>query len=125
MQNYADTLSEYSTVWGYEYKKNARSGDSAWVQSQGLYTITKPQADGKPNEWMKKFGKTQFWEHAQAFLSYRDSVAKAYKDAPVGTKTQVQDQWTKYLEDTLDMWDPVLQKLISRYFINDNLRENK
>lgn len=119
MQKYADTLSEYSTVWGNEYNKNARTGDSAWIQSQGLYKIVNNK------EFMTKFGKTQFWEHAKAFLSYRDSVAKAYKDAPVGTKTQVQDQWTKYLEDTLDMWDPVMQKLISRYFVNDNLKENK
>jgi hypothetical protein len=119
MQKYADTLSDYSTVWGNEYNKNARTGDSAWVQSQGLYKVVNNK------EFMTKFGKTQFWEHAQAFLSYRDSVAKAYKDAPVGTKTQVQDQWTKYLEDTLDMWDPVMQKLISRYFVNDNLKENK
>lgn len=125
MQKYADTLSDYSTVWGNEYNKNARTGDSAWIQSQGLYTITKPKPDGTPNDFMKKFGKTQFWEHAKAFLSYRDSVAKAYKDAPVGTKTQVQDQWTKYLEDNLDLWDPVMQKLISRYFVNDNLKENK
>jgi len=125
MRNYADTLSDYSKVWGNEYNKNARTGDSAWIQSQGLYTITKPKPDGTPNDFMKKFGKTQFWEHAKAFLSYRDSVAKAYKDAPVGTKTQVQDQWTKYLEDNLDLWDPVMQKLISRYFVNDNLKENK
>jgi len=119
MQKYADTLTDYSTVWGNEYNKNARTGDSAWVQSQGLYKVVNNK------EFMTKFGKTQFWEHAKAFLSYRDSVAKAYKDAPVGTKTQVQDQWTKYLEDTLDMWDPVMQKLISRYFVNDNLKENK
>lgn len=119
MQNYADTLADYSEVWGNEFRKNARTGDSAWIQSQGLYKAVNNK------EFMKKFGKTQFWEHAQAFLSYRDSVAKAYQDAPVGTKTQVQDQWTKYLEETMDMWDPVMQKLISRYFVNDNLRENK
>lgn len=119
MQNYAGTLSDYSEVWGIEYNKNARTGDSAWIQSQGLYKVVNNK------EFMTKFGKTQFWEHAKAFLSYRDSVAKAYQDAPTGTKTQVQDQWTKYLEDTLDMWDPVMQKLISRYFVNDNLKENK
>lgn len=119
MQKYANTLSDYSEVWGIEYNKNARTGDSAWIQSQGLYKVVNNK------EFMTKFGKTQFWEHAKAFLSYRDSVAKAYKDAPTGTKTQVQDQWTKYLEDTLDMWDPVMQKLISRYFVNDNLKENK
>lgn len=119
MSNYADTLTDYSEVWGNEFRKNARTGDSAWVQSQGLYKVVNNK------EFMKKFGKTQFWEHAKAFLSYRDSVAKAYQDAPVGTKTQVQDQWTKYLEDNLDLWDPVMQKLISRYFVNDNLRENK
>jgi hypothetical protein len=119
MQNYADTLADYSEVWGNEFRKNARTGDSAWIQSQGLYKVVNNK------EFMNKFGKTQFWEHAKAFLSYRDSVAKAYQDAPVGTKTQVQDQWTKYLEETMDMWDPVMQKLISRYFVNDNLRENK
>ena len=119
MQQHVNNLSEYSTLWRNEYNKNVTSGDSAWVQSQGLYEIV------KNDKFMKQFGDTQFWRQAKGFLSYRDSVAKAYKDAPTGSKGKVQEQWADYLEGTLDMWDPVMQKLISRYFINDNLKENK
>lgn len=119
LDKYVEDLSDYSNVWKIAYNKEVRTGDSAWVQSQGLYVITKNK------QYMDQFGDTQFWRHAKAFLEYRDSAVKAYKDTPRGSKNQVQEEWTKYLEDNLDLWDPVLQKLISRYFINDNLKENK
>jgi hypothetical protein len=70
---------------------------------------------------MDKYGNTQFWVHAQTFVKYRESFVKAYSDAPSGYETAVQEQWTKYLEETLDLWDPVLQNIINRSFVNDKL----
>lgn len=118
LRKYAnETLKAGSLVWWTEYKKNASDGDKAWLQSYGLSLITKDK------EFMKELGNTQFWVHASAFIEYRDSFTKAYKDAPTGYKGKIKEQWALYLEQTLENWDPVLQKMISRYYLNDDLKE--
>jgi hypothetical protein len=120
LKDYAENnLGKGSFPWWQEYQKNATRGNQAWIQSQGLATIVKDK------EFMSKFGKTQFWQHAKAFVQYRNEYAKAYKDAPTGTKGSVKDAWSAYLASSYDMWDPVLQRMITRYFENDNMRENK
>jgi hypothetical protein len=70
---------------------------------------------------MNKYGKTQFWQHAKAFVEYRDSFAKVRADAPSGYKTKVEEAWQNYLEESLTLWDPTLQKMITRYYSNDKL----
>lgn len=120
LRKYAtETLKAGSEVWFAEYKQNITKGDLAWANAYGLTKITQNK------EFMDKFGKTQFWVHAKAFTEYRNSVVKAYKDAPTGTKNQVKEQWLAYLESTLDMWDPVMQNIINRYFQNDSLEDIK
>jgi len=120
LKDYAEnTLGKGSFAWWQEYQKNATKGNQAWVQSQGLATIVRDQ------EFMNKYGKTQFWQHAKAFVKYRNEYAAAYKDAPTGTKGMVKDAWANYLASSYDMWDPILQRMITRYFENDNMRENK
>ncbi len=120
LKKYAtETLKAGSEAWYAEYAQGITSGDQAWAQAYGLEKITRHK------EFMNKFGKTQFWTHAKSFVDYRDSFVKAYKDAPTGTKGKIQEQWVAYLEETLDLWDPVLQRMINRYFQNDNLRETR
>lgn len=120
LRDYAEnTLGKGSFAWSQEYQKNATKGNQAWIQSQGLSTIVKDQ------EFMKRYGKTQFWQHAKAFVKYRNDYVAAYKDAPTGTKGSVKDAWAGYLASSYDNWDPVLQRIITRYFENDNLRENR
>ena len=122
-----DALREYATttlktgseVWFAEYKQNITKGDLAWANAYGITKIVNNK------EFMNKFGNTQFWVHAKAFADYRNSVVKAYKDAPTGTKNQVKEQWLAYLESSLDMWDPVMQNIINRYFQNDSLEDIK
>jgi hypothetical protein len=46
---------------------------------------------------------------------------KAYKDMPSGNKNVIQKLWLNRIEGTLDLWDPTLQKIITRYFLNDDL----
>jgi len=70
---------------------------------------------------MNQYGNTQFWQHAKAFMSYRDDYAKLYADAPAGSKTLVQEYWVNYLDKTRKDWDPALMNIIDRYFMNDNL----
>lgn len=120
LRTYATTtLKDGSEVWFAEYKQNITKGDLAWANAYGLTKITQNK------QFMDKFGKTQFWVHAKAFTEYRNSVVKAYKDAPTGTKNQVKEQWLAYLESSLDLWDPVMQNIINRYFQNDSLEDIK
>jgi hypothetical protein len=120
LKKYAtETLKAGNEAWYAEYAQGITSGDQAWAQAYGIEKITRNK------EFMNKFGKTQFWTHAKSFVDYRDSFVKAYKDAPTGTKGKIQEQWVAYLEETLDLWDPVLQRMINRYFQNDNLRETR
>jgi len=114
-----ETLGPASRAWFTEYQKGATKGNQAWIQAQGLYTVVNNK------EFMDKFGKTQFWQHAKAFVNYRDSYAKAYADAPTGSKQVIKDKWAEYLASTYEMWDPTIQRMITRYFENDNMRENK
>jgi hypothetical protein len=116
LKNYAyNSLGEASKLWLNDYIPGGTSADKAAKTVLGLEAIT------KNNDFMDKYGNTQFWVHAQTFVKYRESFVKAYSDAPSGYKTAVQEQWTKYLEETLDLWDPVLQNIINRNFVNDKL----
>lgn len=114
-----ETLGPASRAWFTEYQKGTTKGNSAWVQAQGLFTVVNDK------EFMSKFGKTQFWSHAKAFVQYRNDYARAYADAPSGSKQMVKDKWAEYLASSYDLWDPTLQRMITRYFENDNMRENK
>jgi hypothetical protein len=120
LKKYAeDTLRPISEAWWGEFKPGTTQADNAWLNAYGLQKLVTNE------KWMSKFGNTQFWTHAKAFIEYRDSYAKAYQDTPSGSKGYVQDQWSLYLEGSLELWDPVLQKIINRYFQNDKLKETK
>ena len=124
LKDYAvNSLGKASPVWFKEYEKGATTGNQAALQARGLYTVVNDE------KFMNKFGKTQFWQHAKAFVTYRNQYAKAYADAPSGdgrgTKSYIAAEWQNYMASTLEMWDPTLRKMIDRYFENDNLRESR
>ena len=114
LRGYAVQLGESSPVWNAAYKKSL-NGDNAVTQAIGLRTVLNDK------KFMSQYGNTQFWQHAQAFMSYRDAYAKLYADAPSGSKTLVQEYWVNYLDKTRKEWDPALGNMIDRYFMNDNL----
>ncbi len=87
-----------------------------------MKTITQDKNDGTKNRFMRKFGDSQFWVHTKAFVDVRDKYAKAYEDAEKGSKGAVQNAWRNRIAETLDFWDPTLQKILTRYFENDNLQ---
>jgi hypothetical protein len=119
LRDYAlNTLGKGSFAWLQEYKKNATQGNQAQIQAQGLYTIVNDE------KFMRKYGKTQFWQHAKGFVDLRNKYAITYRDAPTGTKGDVKDNWIAYLQESIDLWDPTLQRIITRYFENDNLKES-
>jgi hypothetical protein len=43
------------------------------------------------------------------------------------SSTTVEEAWQNYLEESLTLWDPTLQKMITRYYSNDklNIKEPK
>ena len=115
LREYASTLGNVSDAWFAEYAGGGAAKDNAWLQSYGIKKLTADEA------FMNKYGKTQFWQHAKAFIEYRDSFAKVRADAPSGYKTKVEEAWQNYLEESLTLWDPTLQKMITRYYSNDKL----
>lgn len=115
LRGYAETLGATSPEWFVEYAGGGAAKDSAYLQSVGLKTLV------NDDKFMKKFGNTQFWTHAKAFIEYRDSFGKARLDAPSGYKGEVEKQWQLYLEESLSLWDPTLQRIITRYYSNDTL----
>lgn len=124
LKDYAvNVLGKASPAWFNEYDKGISRGNQAQLQAKGLFTaVSDPQ-------FMAKFGKTQFWQHAKAFVTYRNDYAKAYAVAPSGNnrgqKGYIAAQWQAYLATTRDLWDPTLGKMIDRYFENDNLKESR
>lgn len=116
LKKYAVTLGKANTTWGVAYQKSV-SGDNAITFANGLQTAV------NDSSYMADYGNTQFWVHAKAFLSYRDSYAKLYADAPSGSKADVKKAWAFYLQKTINDWDPALSNIINRYFINDKLKE--
>ena len=116
LKNYAKVLGKASPQWNTAYLKSA-SGDNAAVQAAGMQVVLNDKS------YMDKFGNTQFWTHANAFIKYRNDYAKLYADVPSGSKGIVQDAWIDYLEKTRADWDPALANLIDRYFLNDNLKQ--
>jgi hypothetical protein len=115
LRGYAETLGEVSPQWFIEYGGGKATKDTAFTQSAGLKAIL------KDTDFMKKFGNTQFWTHAKAFIEYRDSFGKARLDAPSGYKSKLEEAWQLYLEESLSLWDPTLQRIITRYYSNDSL----
>ena len=115
LRDYAETLGAASPQWFLEYAGGGAAKDSAYVQSAGLKTLVNDE------KFMKKFGNTQFWTHAKTFIEYRDSFGKARLSAPSGYKGKIEEQWQLYLEESLPLWDPTLQRIITRYYSNDSL----
>jgi hypothetical protein len=115
LREYAADLGSTSKPWFLEYAGGGAAKDSAYVQSVGIKTLVNDK------DFMKKFGNTQFWTHAKAFILYRESFGKARLDAPSGYKGAIEEQWQLYLEENLSLWDPTLQRIITRYYSNDSL----
>lgn len=114
---YVTQLSNYNKDWGLEYKQSA-GGDKSITYAQALKDIV------SDHEFMKKSGSNDFWKQVSTFTKYRDIAVKAYNKAPKGSKGAVQSAWQTYLqEDTAGSWNPQLQQIIDRYFVNDSMKE--
>ena len=112
---YVDQLSVYNKDWGIEYNGGSKANNS-FKYAQGLNDIVNDPT------FMAKNGKTDFWSQAKMFTQYRDAAVKAYDNSPTGSKNLILARWLKYInEDTANQWNPQLQQIIDRYFVNDKL----
>ena len=119
---WADFLGKLATSnkdWGIEYKASTLT-DVAFKYAQGLKEITSNE------KFMKENPKNDFLTQAKFFLDQRqkmvDFIEKAKKAGATGYTTATQDAWNKWLQGTTSgKWNPQLQQIIDRYFINDKL----
>lgn len=119
LKEYATSLGKASKAFAISWDKS-ESGDSAALWTDGLIAALNNK------KYQDSIGKgSQFWEHARAFIEYRTSYAEAYANAPTGSKQYVQSAWNDYLDSSLKQWDPAMQRLISKYFSNDKLKQVK
>ena len=111
---YITDLSKYDKNWGVEYKTNS-SSDVSYKYAQAMKEIV---AD---NKFTTK-NQSDYFKQMKTFISYRDKLVKMYEQAPKGSRTAVQDAWNTFLQQTSSgAWNPQLQQIIDRYFLNDQL----
>jgi hypothetical protein len=120
-----EVLGPASPKWLFDYTERASRGDKAFVWANAMETITQDKKDGTKNRFMRNFGDTQFWVHTKNFVELRNKYVKTYQNAEKGSKGAVQNAWRNRIAETLDLWDPTLQKILTRYFENDNLQRLK
>jgi hypothetical protein len=120
-----EVLGPASPKWLFDYTERASKGDKAFVWADAMETIVQDKNDGTKNRFMKQFGDTQFWVHTKNFVELRNKYVKTYENAERGSKGAVQNAWRNRIAETLDLWDPTLQKILIRYFENDNLQRLK
>ena len=112
-------LSKYSPQWWDEYQKSA-NGDNSYTMAKGLQDILSNK------KFMDKNGNNDFWQQAKTFINYRNKVVDALNSPAVkaaGATTALKQAWISYLQnDTSGLWNPQLQEIIDRYFVNDSLK---
>ena len=77
-------------------------------------------------KFMTKNGSSDFWQQAKTFINYRNKVVEAINSPEAKAAkatTAIKQAWTSYLQnDTAGLWNPQLQEIIDRYFVNDTLK---
>jgi len=112
-----EVLSKRSSVW-YDEWKNPKISDNSYVYGKGLDLIV-----SNPR-FMAAHGKSKLWQDVSAFISQRNIYATVYQSLPVrdSRKKDIKTFYNKQVLDNLPQWDPALQELIKRYFVNDTMK---
>lgn len=113
---YIVQLGQYDKNWYNEYQRGA-AGDNAYTYAAAFKSITSDK------KFMTQNSKNDFFQQMSTLVSYRDKAVQAYDQAPKGLKGAVQKAWVTYLQETTaNAWNPALQQIIDRYFVNDKLK---
>jgi len=77
-------------------------------------------------KFMTKNGSNDFWQQDKTFIAQRNKVVEALNSPEVKAAkatTALKQAWISYLQnDTSGLWNPQLQEIIDRYFVNDSLK---
>jgi len=117
LENYAlNVLAPQSPEWFDRYN-NPKYSNNSYNYAKGLETIVNNV------EFMAKHGDTKMWQDVSNFISMRNQYVDAYQ--ALGDrdprKRMLIAGYQQYLVQNLSQWEPNLQELIRRYFINDKM----
>lgn len=112
-----EVLSKQSSVW-YDEWKNPKISDNSYVYGKGLDLIV-----SNP-KFMAEHGNSKLWQDVSAFVSQRNIYAMIYQSLPIrdSRKKDIKTFYNKQVLDNLPQWDPALQELIKRYFVDDTMK---
>lgn len=116
LKKYGQQLAKTNQDWAIDYDSQQR-GDKAvhWADAMKIVLNN--------TKYMSTVGKgSSFWIDARDLLSYRDSYAEAYANAPSGSKQLVTAAWQDYLAKNIKKFDPALAGIVDIYFANDALK---
>jgi hypothetical protein len=121
LESYAkETLSVQSPEWFDAYNL-PKFGDKSYTYAKGLETIV------NNSKFMAAHGQSKLWQDVQSFISVRNVYTSVYQSLPNGDrrKKALKDNYLNQLVDNMPQWEPNLQELINRYFINDTMKTTK
>jgi hypothetical protein len=112
-----EVLSKRSSTW-YDEWKNPKTSDNSYVYGKGLDLIV-----SNP-KFMAAHGDSKLWQDVSAFISQRNIYSQVYQSLPIhdSRKKDIKAFYNKQVLDNLPQWDPALQELIKRYFVNDTMK---
>ena len=115
-----EVLSKQSPEWFDEWN-SAGVKDNSYLFARGLETIV-----SNP-KFMAAHGNSKLWQDVQNFISVRNMYTNVYKSLPSNDsrKKGLQIAYVKQLTDNISQWEPPLQELINRYFIEDNMKPTR
>lgn len=118
LERYAkEVLAAKSPEWFYRYN-NPQYGDNSYAYANALQTIV------NNSKFMAKHGQSKLWQDTVAFLRVRNVYTSIFQALDNGDqrKTKIRDVYNNAIAENISQWDPALQELITRNFLNDTMK---
>lgn len=115
-----EVLSKQSPEW-FDQWNSPDITDNSYKYARGLETIV------SNSKFMAAHGDSKLWQDVQNFVSVRTMYTNVYKSLASNDsrKKGLQAAYVKQLNDNISQWEPPLQELINRYFINDSMKPTR
>jgi hypothetical protein len=115
-----DVLSKQSPKWFDEWN-NPKVADNSYVYARGLETIV------NNSKFMAVHGNSKLWQDVQNFVDIRNIYTNVYKSLSSNDsrKQGLQAAYVQQLSDNISQWEPPLQELIKRYFLQDSMKPTR
>jgi hypothetical protein len=118
LERYAkEVIAVKSPEW-FKRFNDPKAPDNSFMYAQGLGEIVNNV------KFMAKHGNSKLWQDVQGFLSIRNMYTEVYQTLGNGDrrKSQLKNMYNSQVAANISQWDPALQELITRYFINDTMK---